>query len=59
VISIHLEKVKRRLIRCEQCAGEAPPDLMPLEKPQRTTKKMQPVSVLIPGMVEALTRAKG
>jgi ribosomal protein S27AE len=51
---ITLAKVKESRYRCPACAdGEVPPDLPVLET-ARTTKRMQPLSVAIPGVIEKL-----
>lgn len=36
--------MKRRLIRCQKCVGDAPPDLPEHVVLQRSTKKMQPLA---------------
>ena len=44
-----LPNVKRRMIRCEDCAdGEPPPDLPAHQVKHQTTKRMQQIAKAIP-----------
>ncbi len=40
--------VRRKFLRCEECAGPAPPDLPVLGPRQNFTKAMQPLKRAIP-----------
>ena len=49
VLVMTLANVRRKLVRCQACAGDAPPDLPPLEtrpEPQRRTRRMMPLAKL-------------
>lgn len=46
VVTIATEKVRIRKIRCQQCAGEAPPDLPPLT--ERAVPKWKPMQSVAP-----------
>jgi len=49
VLVITIENLKRRKIRCEDCAGlKAPPDLPPLIEKSPMTKRMRPIKMAIP-----------
>ena len=49
VLVITIQSIKRRKIRCQECAGlEAPPDLPPLLERSQMTKRMQPIARAIP-----------
>ena len=49
VLVLTMVNLRRKLIRCPQCAGDAPPNLPPLEtrpEPQSHTKRMKPLATL-------------